>query len=197
MSSEVAVEPMVGFGGKQAWLAVRDGEPELVGALLGLTDLGTVSWRIGIDLAYFTDDRVMLTPPLPGAGGAHWLLVVGRWLALAQSTVDVETLSESLATEVQYFATDRSVQRHRWRRARDGVLLRSFEVLAADGEVVDWHGDPDEAETALGLPATVDEEAEVLVGEADVLRVAGAWSVDPTTLEGRPAPGPLRALALA
>jgi hypothetical protein len=94
---------------------------------------------------------------------------------------------------VQYFATDRSAQRHRWRRARDGVLLRSFDLLAADGEVVDWHGDPDEAEAALGLPAAVDEETDVLVDEADVLRIAGAWSIDPTTLDGRPAPGPLRA----
>jgi hypothetical protein len=25
-----------------------------------------------------------------------------------------------------------------------------------------------------------------------VLTVAGAWSIDPTTLTGRPAPGPLR-----
>jgi hypothetical protein len=188
---------MVGFGGKQAWLAVRDGEPELVTALLGLTDLGTVSWRMGIDLAYFTDDRVMLTPPLPGAGGSLWLLVVGRWLATQESTVDVESLSESLATEVQYFATDRSAQRHRWRRARDGVLLRSFDLLAADGRVVDWHGDPDEAEAAAGLPAAVDEDTDVLVDEADVLRVAGAWSIDPTTLNGRPAPGPLRAAAPA
>jgi hypothetical protein len=197
MSSDVATEPMVGFGGKQAWLAVRDGEPDLLAALLGLADLGTVSWRIGIDLAYFTDDRVVLTPPLPGAGAEPWLLVVGRWLARPQSTVDVESLSESLDTEVQYFATDRSSQRHRWCRARSGVLLRAFDLLAAEGEVVDWRGDPDEAEIAVGLPTSVDPDTDVLVDESDVLRIAGAWSIDPTTLEGRRSPGPLRAAAPA
>lgn len=186
---------MVGFGGKQAWLAVRDGEPEPIRAGLGLHDLGTVPWRTGIDIAYFTDDRVMLTPALPGAADAFWLLVVGRWLA--RSTVDVIGLSESLGTEVQYFATDRSTQRHRWRRARDGVLLRSFEWLGLEGELLDWRGDPDLAERQAGLPADVGDESEVLVDETDVFRVAAAWSVDPTTLDGRPAPGPLRAAAPA
>jgi len=186
---------MVGFGGKQAWLAVRNGQPDSVRAGLGLHDLGTVPWRTGIDLAHFTDDRVMLTPALPGAADAAWLLVVGRWLALPGSNVDIIGLSESLGTEVQYFATDRSEQRHRWRRARDGVLLRSFYWLGREGELLDWRGDPDDAERQAGLPAEVDDESEVLVGEADVLRVAAAWSLDPTTLDGRPAPGPLRAAA--
>jgi hypothetical protein len=195
MSSDAAAEPMVGFGGKQAWLAVKDGEPDLLAALLGLSDLGTVSWRIGIDLAYFTDDRLVLTPPLPGAGTEPWLLAVGRWLTRPESTVDIESLSESLDTEVQYFATNRSSQRHRWCRARHGVLLRSFDFLAAEGEIVDWRGDPDETEIAVGLPTSVDSDADVLVDEFGVLRVAGAWSIDPTTLEGRPSPGPLRAAA--
>jgi hypothetical protein len=38
----------------------------------------------------------------------------------------------------------------------------------------------------------LDEETTVIVSEHDVLKVAGAWSIDPTRLEGRPAPGPLR-----
>jgi hypothetical protein len=198
-------EPMVGFGGKQAWLAIRDPDPsesadalhglrERVATVLGLDDLGTVSWRTGMDLAHFTDDRVVLTPPLPGAEDSAWLLVVGRSLAL--STVDVDELSDSLDTEVQYFATDRSSQRHRWRRARHGVLVRSFDFLGGDSELLDWQGDPDDAERDAGLPATVDDETALLVGEGDVLRIAGAWSIDPTTLEGRPAPGPLRAAAV-
>ena len=70
MAEELTGEPMVGFGGKQAWLAVRDADAALTSALLGLRDLGPVSWRTGMDLAYFTDDRVMLTPPLPGHGTA-------------------------------------------------------------------------------------------------------------------------------
>jgi hypothetical protein len=189
-------ERMVGFGGKQAWLAIAPADPTLTTALLGLRDLGPVPWRAGMDLAYFTDDRVMLTPPLPGAGGRSWLLVVGRWLAGPGSTVDVDGLSESLGAEVQYFATDRSAQRHRWRRAQDGVLVRSFDFLGATGEVLDWRGDPDPAERDVGLPTAIDNETDLLlVGEADVLRIAATWSVDPTTLDGRPAPGPLLAAA--
>jgi hypothetical protein len=191
---DVPAEAMVGFGGKQAWLAVRDAEPDLVGALLGLQNLGPVPWRTGIDLAYFSDDRVMLTPPLPGAGG-EWSLVVGRWLARPHATLDVEGLSDSLGTEVQFFATDRSIQRHRWQRARDGVLLRSFDYVGRDAELLDWRGEPDAAERAAGLPATADDETDLLVDEADVLRLASAWSLDPSTLDGQTAPGPLRATA--
>jgi hypothetical protein len=57
--------------------------------------------------------------------------------------------------------------------------------------VTSWYGDPDPAERAAGLPSTFDDDATVLVSEQDVLSVAGAWSIEPTTLTGRPAPGPL------
>ncbi|MDT5023769.1 MAG: hypothetical protein QOE61_195, partial [Micromonosporaceae bacterium] len=62
-------------------------------------------------------------------------------------------------------------------------------------EVTDWRGDPDDTELAIGLPATLDPDSAVLVSEADVMRVAGAWSVDPSALDGLPAPGPLRVAA--
>ncbi len=187
-----AVEPMVGFGPKQAWLAIRDGDVELVSAVLGLRDLGPVSWRAGIDLAYLTDDRVVLTPPIPGADQASWLLAVGRWLTRSPSTVE---LSDILGTEVQYFATDRVVELHRWQRAREGELVRSFAYLGETGEITDWRGEPDETERAVGLTPGIDDETDVLVGETDVMRIAAAWSVSPIDLDGRPAPGPLRAAA--
>ena len=69
----MSTETMVGFGSKQAWLAVRNGDPAAVRAALRLRDLGPVSWRAGIDLAYLTDDRVVITPPLD-----RWVLVPGR-----------------------------------------------------------------------------------------------------------------------
>jgi hypothetical protein len=50
---------MVGFGPKQAWLAVRDGDAAAAAAAFALRDLGTVSWRSGIDLASLTDDRMV------------------------------------------------------------------------------------------------------------------------------------------
>jgi hypothetical protein len=190
-------ETMVGFGPKQAWLAVREGKDTAVSAALGLRDLGTVSWRNGIDLAYLTDDRLLLTPPLPGAGDTRWLLVTGRWLLRAAPAVDVAELSATLGTEVQFFATYRVSELHRWQRAVDGALMRAFEYVGETGEVTDWRGEPDDAEVALGLPAVLDDEADILVSEDDVMRLARAWSVDPTALDGRPAPGPLRAAAVS
>jgi len=186
---------MLGFGHKQAWLAVRDGDPDAVAAALGLRDLGPVSWRDGIDLAYLTDDRLVLTPLLPGARGSRWLLVTGRWLLRKESTVDPTWLSAELRSEVQFFATYRVGELHRWQRATDGVLVRAFEYLGEAGEVRDWRGDPDEVEASVGLPATLEHKTDVLVSESDVMRVAGAWSIDPTELDGLPAPGPLRAAA--
>jgi hypothetical protein len=178
---------MVGFGGKQAWLAVRADAAETVLTALGLRDLGEVPWRDGIDLAHLTDDRVAVTPPLAG-----WVLAVGRWLLRPDVPVDVVGLSATLHTEVQYFATHRVTEMHRWRRAVDGELVRAFGYVGQTGEVTSWHGEPDPAERAAGVPAELDEDTTVLVGEKDVLAVADAWSIDPTTLTGRPAAGGVR-----
>ncbi|MFC7279016.1 hypothetical protein ACFQS1_34050 [Paractinoplanes rhizophilus] len=183
---------MVGFGGKQAWLAVAGAEPVAVLEALGLRDLGPVPWREGIDLAHLTDDRVAVTPPLPGARDTAWVLATGRRLLLQPAAVDVIGLSAALGTEVQSFATHRVTELHRWQRASRGELIRAFGYVGQTGEVTSWHGEPGPAERDAGLPARLDEDTVVLVGEKDVLRVADAWSIDPTTLTGRPAPGPLR-----
>ena len=189
---------MVGFGTKQAWLAVRSSDPAQVRDALGLSNLGPLSWRAGIDQVYVTDDRIALTPPLPGADGAQWTLVVGRWLFAGEPTwpsVDIAELSARLDTEVQYYGSHRTVDLHQWRRARGGDLVRAFGYLGETGEVIEWHGDPDAAELAAHLPSTVDDETTILVDERDVRSVAAAWSLDPMELTGRPAPGPLLAAA--
>ena len=191
-----AADIMVGFGSKQAWLAIRDGDPARVVEALELRDLGPVPWREGVDLAYLTDDRVVLTPLLPGTHQSRWLLVTGRWLLRGGGDLDVADLSEALDTEVQLFATYRVGESHRWERAVDGKLVRAFGYVGETGEVTEWRGEPDEAERAIGLPPTLDDEADLLVSEPDVLRLAAAWSVDPSTLQGRPAPGPMRAAAV-
>jgi hypothetical protein len=183
------VDVMTGFGGKQAWLAVSGSDPDAVLAALGLRDLGTVSWRDGLDLAHLTDDRVVITPPLPGARDTSWVLAAGRWLM--RPGLDVVELSAKLGTEVQFFATHRVTELHRWQRAVEGDLVRAFGYVGQTGEVTSWFGDPDPAERDAGLPGEFDEESTVLVAERDVFKVAAAWSIDPTTLTGI-APGPLR-----
>ncbi len=109
--------------------------------------------------------------------------------------MDIIALSETLATEVQFFMTHRVVELHHWERAVDGKLLRAFEYLGESGEITDWRGPPDEAEVAIGIPAALDDESEVLVSEMDVMRLAARWSLDPTALDGRPSPGPLHSAA--
>jgi hypothetical protein len=181
----------VGFGGKQAWLAVRGTSGSDVLVALSLRDLGTASWRSGIDLAHLTDDRVAATPPLDGAGG-QWVLVTGRWLLRADAKLDVPALSATLGTEVQFFATNRVEELHRWERAVDGVPVRRFGFFGADGTILAWWGEPDAVERAVGVPAEApDDEDGLLVGEGDVLQVAAAWSVDPSGFDGKPMPGPL------
>jgi hypothetical protein len=192
----MSTEMMAGFGHKQAWLAVREAAPEVVIAALGLRDLGEVSWRDGVDVAYLTDDRLLVTPPLPGALAHRWTLVAGRWLLGPKSGVDIIVLSATLGTEVQLFSSYRVGERHQWRRAVDGELRRAFGYLGETGEITDWRGDPDPGELAAGLPAELvetddgdEDEAgrSLLISESDVLRLAAAWSIDPTTLAGQPA----------
>ncbi|MFI5936981.1 hypothetical protein [Actinoplanes sp. NPDC051494] len=215
------MDRMVGFGGKQAWLAIRDGNPAEVLEALGLRDLGETPWREGIDMAHLSDDRVAITPPLAGARGETWVLAAGRFLQRPDVVVDVTALSKQLRTEVQLFETHRVTELHRWQRAADGTLIRAFGYVGQTGDVTSWFGDPDVAERAVGLPAGItrpeeqepaesidafdaelaellasesedDDEVSVLVSEHDVLQVADAWSLDPTRLDGHPAPGPLR-----
>jgi hypothetical protein len=182
---------MVGFGYKQAWLAVRGaGQAEVLDGL-GAMPLGELPWRAGIDQAYITDDVVVATPPLPGAGAEPWVLVPGRWLLLREELYDIAALSAKLGREVQLFATYRVTELHHWERAVDGVGVRAFRYVGTSGEVTDWRGDPDATELAIGLPPVLDPEGDVLVDEADVLRVAAAWSIRPPDLEGRAATGPL------
>ena len=188
---------MVGFGPKQAWLAVGTTDPLAVVTALDGRDLGPVSWRDGVDLAYLTDDRLIVTPPLRGAGGSTWTLVVGRWLLRDSAPFNLELLSGQLHAEVQFFASYRVGERHRWGRAVDGSLRRAFGYRGDTGEVTEWYGTPDRAELDLGLPSAADPDGDVLVSEKDVMHLAYAWSVDPTTLEGQPDAGLPRALAVA
>jgi hypothetical protein len=108
--------------------------------------------------------------------------------------VSVAELSARLGTEVHFFATYRVAELHRRERAVHGVVVRAFR-LRDTGEVTDWRGDPDGTKRGLGLPPALDGEPDIQVSEEDVMRVAAAWSVAPTALDGRPAPGPLRAAA--
>jgi hypothetical protein len=158
----------VGFGPKMAWLAIRGDDPLQVLKALGLSDLGTADARSALDLAHFTDDRVVAVVV------GDWVLVAGRWLFPFRGTA---SLSAALGTEVQSFATHRGLLVHRWERAVDGDLR---DVLRYDAEHDDFDEDSsdEDSSTGHGDPALVDE--------GDVFAKAAEWSVDPRSLPARP-----------
>ena len=126
-----------GFGPKMAWLAVR-AEPKPVMDALGLEDLGVVEPRTGLDLAHFTDDRVVV------AAVDKWCLVAGKWLFRWNG---IAALSMRLGAEVQYFSTDRSLVMHRWARAHGAdVTVSDEEALIDENDVfrtaAEWSVDP-------------------------------------------------------
>ncbi|WP_433608406.1 hypothetical protein ACQP2P_35390 [Dactylosporangium sp. CA-139114] len=127
----------VGFGPKMAWLAVA-AEPADVMDALELRDLGEVEPRTGLDLAHFTDDRVVV------AVVDKWCLVAGKWLF---GWNGIAALSMRLGAEVQYFATDRSLVMHRWARADGADVTVSDEDALIDEQDVfrtaaQWSVDP-------------------------------------------------------
>lgn len=194
---------MAGFGYKTGWLAIRDGDLQAVLTVLGGRAAGQVDWPVGIERAYDEPHTLVATPLLPSEDGALWLLIAGQWIAANHDSIDVAALSAALDREVQLFVTHRVVDLHRWERARDGVTIRSFEYLGETGAVQRWHGAPQDVELTIGLPATFDvvrddvsDRQHVVPNEADVIRVAAAWSIDPTSLEGLPATARLSLLRL-
>lgn len=185
-----SAESAVGFGYKCAWLAVRASDPRAVTSGLGITDLTSVSWTAGVEAAYAANDRfVFVTPSIDG-----WVLVAGVSLfglagSLKTDTAklpdEIRRLSAKLSTEIQYFATHRVSDAHQWVSADKGVLLRAFST--GDGDVDFDLGAQTPAEKQVAADsARVDEDS--------VLRIAGRWSVNPATLDGRALARGLRGL---
>jgi hypothetical protein len=186
----MADERMHGFGYKTGWLAIRGGEAEEVVAALGGEMAGTVGWSEGVRASYNAEDTVMVTPPLPGRDGETWTLVAGSYILLHRS-LDIARLSADLGTEVQRFGTHRVSEGHCWERAVNGVRVRYFEYEGGKGVSPDSFGEPDQTERAIGLAEDMSPVGVLFVGEEDVMAIAGAWSVDPTSLDGAPAAAPL------
>jgi hypothetical protein len=178
---------MRGFGYKTGWLAIRDVSARETLRALGCQGVGPIGWDDGVRRAYAEDGVLVATPPL----GDGWTLVMGRWVA-SRADLDVAQLSTTFDREVQLFVSHRVVDLHRWDRAIDGVLIRSFEYLGEKGRVTRWHGEPDEPEDSVGVSSAAHLAGQVTVAEDDVMRVAGDWSVDPTSLEGLAATGPMQ-----
>ncbi|MGI5243611.1 hypothetical protein [Dactylosporangium sp. CA-139066] len=151
-----------GFGFKCCWLAVKGATLDEVAAAVGLVDRRAVTWDEGVDLAY--RQQVFVSPPTGG-----WVFVVGNRLPFDGRAV--AGLSDRLKTEVQFFGTHRVSDYHEWALARDGRLRRRVH-----GEGIDF----EEEGARTPVEAGLDLES---IYEGDVMEVAGAWSIDPQTLD--------------
>jgi len=178
----------VPFGPKMAWLALDTRDTEAVAAALGLEQASAATWAEGVDGAY--QSSVFVTPPL-----ADWTLALGTPLFPPERAEDfVKPLLERLSRQfgdAQYFCTHRVVELHVWARARQGRLVRGYGWLGEKGLVLWDEGGQTKEERDLGFrffdgrSPMIDQTQDTdltLPNEDNIMQLASAWSLDPTTL---------------
>ncbi len=188
------------FGYKMAWLAIRSDDTARVLECLGLRDARSANWESGLGTIY--DDRlgqshVFVSPPVDG-----WTFVAGLSLPAAMGPRFVDKVTPMLLglgqqfPDVQYFFSYPLIDVFAWARVRDGQMVRAF-AITEDGVV--WQaGKVTSEERTLGLKRFQlrgvrerrgDTGGEILLypTEAHVVALAGAWGLDPTSLDARPA----------
>ncbi len=190
--SGVAADLPQNFGYKLCWVAVRSDDSQAVAKALELSGVKASAWQEGIQSAY--ESSVFVTPSLQ-----NWVLAAGIPFApqehIAESvTSRVESLSRSFG-EAQYFCTHRVVEFHVWARAVDGRLVRGFAYIGDQRETPWNEGGQSTEEEDLGLeffdadspeaskPGYWDKNDLKYPNEGDVMRLAGAWSINPATIE--------------
>jgi hypothetical protein len=164
------------FGPKTGWIAVRGVCAVAVVQALGLRDVRPAAWDDGIETAY--REGVFVGPPIDG-----WVFAAGA--DILHKEVDLAGLSRQLGSQVQLFRSHRVPEWHEWSRAENGIVTREARSVGETGET-HQSGEPTDAERALGLD---DPDADGGYSENDVFAVAGAWSLDPTTLYDHPSEG--------
>jgi hypothetical protein len=199
-SAPAAVMPDApqGFGPRLVWLAFR-ASPETVTRALEIRDVAPSTWADGLKAAY--QGRVFVTPSIPNGPDGSGPMDTGWVLAAStrfpdpgdknhkdEATPALERLSRALG-EVQYFTNYDVLDLHAWARFVNGAPVRKLAFIGADGTVVWDQGPLTPEERKLGLLYTRESLAkEPYPSEANVYALAGAWSVDPSTLQTRQLP---------
>ena len=179
-----------GFGFKNIWFAVKSTDPIQVAYALGITSPQEIGWHEGVEAAYQTS--VFITPPIDG-----WILAVGWGLWTNGATDDVQMeltrrMSEEFG-EAQFFGTHRITEAHCWIKAVAGKVVRAYSYVGEQGENLIVEGEPTEVERNWNLFNSFSDEAKnddywertICPGEDHVMKVAAAWSIDPSELSAR------------
>jgi hypothetical protein len=175
---------------------VRTDDADRVAALLGVTDQEPANWRTGLGAVYdATLGRTAVYVSRPVSG---WVFVVGTSLPqplgprFADKTTPLLVDLGAGFSDVQYFSCHADVDYFAWARVTNGKLVRGF-AIGSDGPI--WsHGRPDRDERALapglsevrGVRNRQGDAGEGLIvypTEAQVMALAGRWSLDPTRLQ--------------
>jgi hypothetical protein len=170
------------------WLAVHSQNPQTIQAALGVQHARACSWSDALATPF--EPRLFISPPVNG-----WIVVMGCDLPDPADDIDecfkfLAAISQKLG-EVQFFSRNRAVGHHGWVRMDGGKVLRAY-VWA--GETLWNQGPVTEAERELKMRClTYTEGPEVLgyvgrealsLNTERVVRLAAAWSLDPTSVEG-------------
>jgi hypothetical protein len=202
----VEAERPCSFGFRMAWVAVRTRDTARLINVLGLSPVRASGWSGGVAAVYADKDglaRVFVTPPVEG-----WSFIVslGLPLPMGDAYVDkasrlIECLSEAFGP-VGYFVSFPALDFYGWAWAQEGRIRRAFAV-GREGAV--WNrgavtiderliapaffslSEVGQDKTAAGvtMPGQAVGAAGHPFAEADVLRLARAWSVDPSAFDGR------------
>jgi len=183
------------LGYQMSWLAVRTTDTDGLMSMLGLRGTREVSWAEGVNAVYAErcpNLFAFVTPPIGG-----WILVAGLALPhpLGSAFQDkctplIEGLSAKFGAAHYYFSFP-LLDYYAWAKAEDGSVVRAF---ATGDEGVLWdRGRLSPEERRLNfqyfeLRGVEDRHGDVggdmllVPTEQQVLKLAGAWSCDPSRL---------------
>lgn len=185
-----------GFGPDMSWIAIKANDGAAVAAALGVIDPIPSNWDSGVGTVYdaaFGENRVFISPPVE-----NWIFVAGSCLphphgrAFADKcTPLLLNLSERFG-EVQYFASYPELDIFAWAKVVSGRTVRAFAI--GDDGIVWSKGRTTREERLLGLKLFElrgvrgrkgDAGGELLMHptQEHVMRLAGHWSINPTTLD--------------
>jgi hypothetical protein len=185
------------FGYSMAWLAIRSRDTRAVAEALRVGEATPCNWNSGIGAVYdgkLGETHIFISPPV-----GTWTFVVGLPLPhpMGRSFVDKSTpLLIALGgrfPEAQYFFAYPPLDFFAWARMLEGRLVRAFAI--GDEGLIWSKGRTTREERALGLKLFElrgvkgrrgDAGGEMILHptEDHVMRIAQAWSLDPTRLDG-------------